>query len=107
MNEKETTRPTVSEAGPQPVEEPEVSTGTNGQAGVPPEPDWDRVLRSIEGAKNSLAGWLRRMEGYDDEAMKRALSAAWNRPDPRLRMLDVYRASADRLAREIAERPSR
>lgn len=65
------------------------------------EPDWDRVLRAIKGSTNTLAGWRRGMDGYGDEEMKRALSAAWNRPDSRIERLRLYREMAAALEREL------
>ena len=81
----------------------DVETGLIERPRFGPEPDWDGVLYAIRGSRNTLGGWVREMEGYDDAAMKRALSAAWHRPDPRIKSLKVYRAMVDNLERELRD----
>ncbi len=67
----------------------------------PIELDWDGILKAIKGSKNTLAGWLRNMDGYGDSEMKTALSSAWKRPDPRIKPLQTYRRMVESLEQEL------
>ena len=50
------------------------------------EVDPDRLLAAVKGSSNTLWGWLRRMEGYEDEVLKKSLTLAYLIPDPRERL---------------------
>ena len=54
------------------------------------EVDYDRMLTALKGSKNTLAGWMREMPGYDDEAMKAAMRFAYEYPDPIERLAIIH-----------------